>query len=123
MRDEPGPIALLKIVAETLHADVVPSLTGAPAYQARIAASLVTMVLRELQHGSAADDREAERLKALLGVSDGKLPELNRELAAHLRSGTMALEDSDVAKHLWQTVMDKLAVDQPTFARYRQLRT
>lgn len=122
MRDEPGPIALLNIVAETLHADVIPSLTGAPAYQARIAASLVAIVLRELQHGPAADDRETERLKVLLGVGDGELPELNRELATRLRSGQMAPDDPDVAKHLWQTVMDKLEVDQPTFARYRQLK-
>ena len=28
MRDQPDPIALLTIVAETLHADVIPNLSG-----------------------------------------------------------------------------------------------
>ncbi len=121
MRDQPDPAALLAIVAETLHADVIPNLTGPAAYQARIAASLVAMVARELQQGPADDAAETLRLKALLEASDGNLAELNSELAARLRDGRLAIDSPGVAQHLWATTLAKLAVDQPAFARYRQL--
>jgi hypothetical protein len=120
MRDQPGPVALLKIVGETLQNDVIPNLAGPSAYQARIAASLVAIITRELQRGATDDAAESARLRAL-GVQGDDLTALNADLAERLRDGRLSLESADVAAHLWETTLAKMAVDQPGFARYRQL--
>lgn len=117
MRDDPNSAALLTIVADTLHTEVIPHLSGPPAYQARLAASVVAIVLRGLERGAADDLLEAERLRALLS-RDGSLRDLNVDLAARLRDGRLSIDDPAVAAHLWETAMAKLAVDQPGYSRY-----
>ena len=64
---------------------------------------------------------EAARLKSLLGV-DASLPELNRELAARIARGEADLDTAGIADHLWQTTLDKLAIDQPNYGSYRRER-
>ena len=63
--------------------------------------------------------REATRLQQLLGM-DGSLLDLNRALAEKIASGEMDLLTPGLTAHLWQTTMDKLAVDQPNYASYRR---
>ena len=70
-----------------------------------------------LQEGS--DAKEAERLTGLLAMN-GSLMELNRVLAERIAEGTLDLSTAGLAEHLWQTTMDKLAVDQPNYASYRR---
>ena len=55
----------------------------------------------------------------MLGV-EGSLPELNRALADRIAKGEVDLQTPGLAEHLWQTTMDKLAVDQPNYASYRR---
>jgi hypothetical protein len=55
----------------------------------------------------------------LLG-KDASLHDLNRALADAISKGVIGLETEGVAEHLWQTTMDKLAVDQPNYASYRR---
>ena len=55
----------------------------------------------------------------LLGTQ-GSLGELNRALAERIASGEADLQTPGLAEHLWQTTMDKLAVDQPNYAAYRR---
>ena len=62
---------------------------------------------------------EAARLCRLLG-SEGSLIELNRALADGIARGEVDLGTPGLAEHLWQTTMDKLAVDQPNYASYRR---
>jgi hypothetical protein len=50
----------------------------------------------------------------------GSLFELNRALADKIAKGEVDLQTSGLAGHLWQTTMDKLAIDQPTYAAYRR---
>ncbi len=50
----------------------------------------------------------------------GSLGELNRMLADQIAKGEVDLQTSGLADHLWQTTMDKLAVDQPNYASYRR---
>jgi Domain of unknown function (DUF6285) len=68
---------------------------------------------------AASDAAEGERLRRLLSM-EGSLFELNRALADKIAKGEVNLQTPGVAEHLWQTTMDKLAVDQPTYAAYRQ---
>ncbi len=46
--------------------------------------------------------------------------ELNRVLAERIAKGELDLSSSGLAEHLWQTTMDKLAVDQPNYASYKR---
>jgi hypothetical protein len=59
------------------------------------------------------------RLKQLLGM-DGSLIELNRALADKIAKGELDLQTPGLTEHLWQTTMDKLAVDQPNYASYKR---
>ena len=69
--------------------------------------------------GAGGDAAEAARLKQLLGM-DGSLIELNRALADRIANGEVDLQTPGLAEHLWQTTMDKLAVDQPNYASYKR---
>ncbi len=59
------------------------------------------------------------RLTQLLGLQ-ASLGELNRALADRIAKGEVDLQTPGLAEHLWQTTMDKLAVDQPNYAAYRR---
>jgi len=50
----------------------------------------------------------------------GSLGELNRLLAEQIASGEVDLQTPGLSDHLWQTTLDKLAVDQPNYASYRR---
>ena len=56
---------------------------------------------------------------ALLGRT-GPLIELNCELCTRIAEGTIALTDERLIRHLWATTMEKLAVDQPSYAAFRE---
>jgi hypothetical protein len=55
----------------------------------------------------------------LLGI-DGALIDLNRVLSEKIAAGEVDLQTPGLAEHLWQTTMDKLAVDQPNYASYKR---
>jgi Domain of unknown function (DUF6285) len=119
MQDEPTPIELTKAVANFLRNDITPMITGHQAFKLRVAINALDLVVRQLALSEGSDAAEAGRLKQLLGI-DGALLDLNRELAANIASGEIDLTTPGLAAHLWQTTMDKLAVDQPNYASYKR---
>ena len=119
MQDEPIPTELTKAVADFLRNDIAPMLSGHNAFKMRVAINMLDLVTRQLTLQAASDAAEAERLRHLLGM-DGSLIELNRALADKIASGAMDLQTPGLAEHLWQTTMDKLAVDQPGYAAYKR---
>jgi Domain of unknown function (DUF6285) len=119
MQDEPTPVEMTKAVADFLRTDIAPLIAGHQAFKLRVAINALDLVVRQLTLSEASDAAEAERLKQLLGI-DGALVDLNRELAARIASGEIDLKTPDLATHLWQTTMDKLAVDQPNYASYKR---
>jgi Domain of unknown function (DUF6285) len=118
MQDEPTPTELTKAVADFLRDEIAPLMTGHNAFKLRVAANMLDLVTRQLTLEGQGNAAEAARLKALLGV-EGSLIELNRALADKIASGEMDLSTPGLADHLWQTTMDKLAVDQPNYASYK----
>lgn len=120
MQNSPHAPDLLDIAAEVLRREIVPALEGTACYHARIAANLVAMVARELRLAPAANRCEAGRLRALLDTMEGDVATLNRTLTQRLRDGAMTIDDPSVARHLIMTVMAKLAIDNPDFARLSQ---
>ncbi|HEY5070790.1 MAG TPA: DUF6285 domain-containing protein [Caulobacteraceae bacterium] len=118
MQDEPKPAEILAAVTAFLKDQVAPQTNGALSFQARVAANALSMMGRQLETASAAEEKEKARLEALLG-RPGTLVELNGELALRIAEGRVDLSTPGLKDHLWRTTMAKLAVDQPTYAAYR----
>ena len=119
MQDEPTTTELIKAVADFLRNDITPQIGGHSAFKMRVAINALDLVTRQLTLENGSDAAEAERLSQLLG-RQGSLEELNRALAGKIASGEADLRTPGLAEHLWQTTMDKLAVDQPNYAAYRR---
>jgi hypothetical protein len=119
MQDEPRPTELTKAVADFLRQDIAPLVSGQDAFKVRVAINILDLVTRQLTLEAASDTAEKERLQTLLAMQ-GSLFELNRALADKIAKGELDLQTPGVAEHLWQTTMDKLAVDQPSYAAYRR---
>ena len=119
MQDEPGLTELTKAVADFLREDIAPLVSSQNAFKLRVAINALDLVSRQLTLEAASDAAEEERLRRLLAMP-GSLFELNRALADKIAQGEVDLQTSGLAEHLWQTTMDKLAVDQPTYAAYRR---
>ncbi len=117
MLDEPDPRTIVATVAETLRQSILPLLSGHAAFELRLCINALELAGRELAQTEQLESAERLRLERLLGHS-GSLQHLNRELAARIRDGSMALDNTELVRHLWATVMEKLAVDQPTYASY-----
>ena len=119
MHQRPDPQDLLEAVAVFLREQAMPQLPGHAAYHARVAANALDIVRRQLQRAPAADADELIRLRALL-QRDGSLAELNGLLCQRIAAGEIGLHTPGLAAHLWQTTLDKLAVDQPGYDSYRR---
>jgi hypothetical protein len=119
MQDEPTPTELIKAVAEFLRNDIAPMIEGHNAFKLRVGINALDLVTRQLALEPDSDAEETARLLKLLRMQ-GPLGELNRVLADRIAKGEMGLQTPGLADHLWQTTMDKLAVDQPNYASYKR---
>jgi hypothetical protein len=119
VQDEPTPTELIKAVADFLRNEIVPEIKGHNAFKLRVGINALDLVTRQLSLAEGGDAAELVRLKQLLGI-DGALIDLNRELSEKIATGEVDLNTPGLAEHLWQTTMDKLAVDQPNYASYKR---
>src|SRR6267378_3582385 len=119
MQDEPTPTELIKAVAEFLRNDIAPMISGHNAFKLRVGVNALDLVTRQLALEGRSDAAEAARLSQLLSMQ-GSLGELNRMLADRIAKGEIDLQTPGLSDHLWQTTMDKLAVDQPNYASYKR---
>ena len=114
-QDRPTAAELLAAIADFLREEATPALDRAEprlGFQMRVAANSLAILEREARLGAAADGREHERLKTLLG-RDGTLEELNHALARELRAGTRDERDAALMAHLDATIADKIAIANP----------
>jgi hypothetical protein len=119
MQDQPTPTELIKAVADFLRNDIAPGISGHDAFKLRVSINVLELVTRQLALEQVSDAAEVARLERLLG-QQGSLAELNRTLAARIAKGEIDRQTPGLTEHLWQTTMDKLAVDQPNYASYRR---
>ena len=119
MQDEPAPEELIAAVADFLRNDIAPEISGHNAFKLRVAINALDLVTRQLTLEQGSDAAEAARLRQLLGIQ-GSLMELNRALAERVAKGDVDLQTPGLAEHVWQTTIEKLAVDQPNYASYRR---
>jgi hypothetical protein len=119
MQDEPTPEELINAVADFLRSEIAPQIGGHLAFKLRVSINALDLVKRQLALEQSSDAADAARLTKLLGIQ-GTLGELNRALADRIAQGDADLQTPGLADHLWQTTMDKLAVDQPNYAAYKR---
>ena len=119
MQDEPSPEELIKAVADFLRADIAPQISGHTAFKLRVSINALDLVTRQLKLEQGSDAAETARLSRILGTK-GSLDELNKLLADRIAKGELDLQTPELAEHLWQTTMEKLAVDQPNYASYKR---
>ena len=119
MQDEPTPTELIKVVADFLRTEIAPAIKGHNAFKLRVGLNALDIVARQLALEGPANAAEGTRLKTLLGI-DGSVMELNRTLAERIAKGEVDLDTPGLKDHLWQTTMDKLAVDQPSYGSYKR---
>jgi hypothetical protein len=119
VQDEPTPTELIKAVADFLRNEITPVIKGHNAFKLRVAINGLDLVTRQLALEGDSDSAEAARLTQLLSMQ-GSLIDLNRALSDKIAKGEVDLQTPGLAEHLWQTTMDKLAVDQPNYASYKR---
>lgn len=119
MQDEPSPEELIKAVADFLRNDIAPQISGHQAFKLRVSINALDLVARQLKLEQGSDAAEVARLSQILGTQ-GSLDELNKLLADRIATGELDLQTPGLARHLWQTTMEKLAVDQPNYASYKR---
>jgi hypothetical protein len=119
--DHPRGPALLDAVARLLRDVLLPQLPAgsSAAFQARVAANAVDLAAREMRLGPTAEAEAADRLQALL-QHGGPPDAMEAELALAIRSGALDDQDPALRAHLWASTLDKLAIDQPSYAPYRR---
>ena len=109
---KPDAAALLDAAIDYLERELLPSLTGYHRFQARVTVNVLAQVRRELALAAPQAEAERARLIALLGRS-GDRDELNRELAARIRTGQIALDDPALLDHLRLSLVEALQINNP----------
>jgi hypothetical protein len=120
MREQPSAQQLLQAVTDFLQDDALPRLEGLTAFHARIAISLLGIVMRELEQGPEADAQEHAGLRELLG-EEGDLDALNHALCARIASGEITAQTLGLMPLLLRSGLAKLAIDQPAYSTYQRM--
>ena len=114
-QDRPTANELVTAVREFLEHDVMPATEGRVQFHTRVAVNVLNIVARELELGDGFAAHEGERAAALLG-HDGAVDDLERELAALIRSGTLDEGTGDAVRaHVRATVREKLLIANPGY--------
>jgi hypothetical protein len=120
MQDRPTAAELLATIGDYLEGEVLPNVNGTLRYHTLVAANLVKMLQRESELYPAAATTEVARLRALLGVDDGDLGDLNRQLYERLLSAEDLGPDFEAA--CWEALqagaLAKLAMNKPGYDSY-----
>ena len=119
MQDQPSAIAILDLAIGHLRENVLPGLDTRAKFEMRVTLNALQLVRRTLELTPESDARERARLEALL-QEQGDLETLNRSLCQRIRSKEFDLSTPGLFDHLFATALEKLAVDQPSYAAYRR---
>ncbi len=114
----PRTAEIIESVRDFLREDIANEAAGRNRFLARVAANALDIVAREQQLGPATAAAEHARLRHLLG-EDGELDALRLALVGRLRDGSLALDDDALRTHLRETVVARVAIDQPGYSGFR----
>lgn len=107
--DVPDAHELVEAVRRYLADDLGPRAEGRDRFLLRVAANALGIVAREIELGPAHRAAHAERLAGFGVIAEADLCEA-------IRNGDLDDRAADLARALWATTLDKLAVANP---RYR----
>ena len=113
-QDRPTASELVRAVREFLEGDVMAATEGRVQFHTRVAVNALGMIERELTDGPGFVAAERERAAAILG-HDGDARELEIELAAAIRNGSLDDRLDAVRDHVRATVREKLLVANPGY--------
>jgi hypothetical protein len=114
--DRPDATELIETVREFLHEKLLPTMTGHAAFEVRIAANLLAIARRELEHGPVAAEAAHERLARIVG-RDGTVDELEAALVQRIQAGDLSIASAALRAHLQEAVRDRLAIANPKYLR------
>jgi len=117
VQDHPSPETIHDL-ANALLKEADPGSARAK-FETRMATSALDLVKRSAELQPGYDAKELIRLTVLLDER-GDLDALNRRLCDRIRNGSLTLSSPGLAAHLRATTMEKLAIDQPSYAAYRR---
>lgn len=126
--DMPRADELLISVRDFLRGDVMSATTGRTNFLARVASNSLDIVLRELAVSTRHRHNELARLRALLQPQPSatrvdapaeELQALRWQLVHELRDGSMPLDAPGLAAHLRTTVLNQVAIDQPSYSGFK----
>ncbi|MEN8721687.1 MAG: DUF6285 domain-containing protein [Alphaproteobacteria bacterium] len=120
--DRPTAAELVSATRDFLTDKIAPELSGFNAFQLRIATNVLAIVERELEIYPDSESQERAILQTLTGTNNDDVKLLERELAQKIRDRDVTLKTDGLKDYLWQSVMTKLAIDQPRYARYRAVK-
>jgi hypothetical protein len=116
MNGHPPATELLASVSRFLR-ELLPTLSGAEAFNLRVSINAIDLVSREIEQRDPADKREHRRLAKLLD-SYAELDVLRKQLCEKISRGDIMLDQPALREHLRATIIDRLAIDQPTYSAY-----
>lgn len=119
MQDAPAALEIIDAVIERLSTVVAPVLEGRLKFEVRVAERALQLARRELALAPELEVQERARLWSLTGGEVETLADANRRLCADIEEGDPALDPAALLRHLRQTTLEKLTVDQPDYPPLR----
>jgi len=107
-------VELLDAVREFLERDVLDAVEGRVQFHTRVAINALGMIGRELELTAAHDAADIAELEAILGHG-GDRKELEIELAARIRDGSLDESRAQVLDHVRNAVRRKLEAANPKY--------
>jgi hypothetical protein len=118
-QDRPTAAELVRAVREFLEGDVMAATEGRVQFHTRVAVNALGMIERELTDGPGFVAAERERAAAILEYDisghAGDARDLEIELAAAIRNGSLDDRLDAVRDHVRATVREKLLVANPGY--------
>lgn len=115
MRDRPTGAELADLVRRVRENDPAVDVPGDERYRDLMLASALAIAERQEKTGDAPEQEEAASLRRILGA-EGSLADLNRKLAAAIRSGGYDPGSpgyGEAQDHLWQTALERVRESNP----------
>jgi len=116
MREQPTGESLLNCARDVLKNNVLPLVQGDAKRDVLMVINAMSIAQRELQQGTAPDEREQQALAKLLGEPVFDVAQANRELAARIRTGAADPESTEraaVLNHLRDVARQRLLASNP----------
>jgi len=113
----PTMATLLAASLEFLRGTLLPKLEGADAFNLRVAANAIDLVRREIELGGDTAASEHQRIERALGAAGEPTP-LRDAFCDRLASDPGFLSKPEVQEALRETILDRLAIDQPSYSGY-----